>query len=529
MLFLTYKIDIVNNSLPSYPSFVYPESVNKISLDASLSPAISVILSSLREFFAGRRIESYIVGGMVRDMVMGRPTADADIAIGGNAIAIGQDIAEMLGAHCVVLDSENNVVRLLPQKDKESQDWQIDIASLQGNLAGDLGRRDFTIDAMAIDLAKAILTQDRIQADVIDPSGGLDDIDKKLISATSPQVFQQDAIRLLRGIRIGADLGFAIEQQTSNLMQQDHDLIRVVAGERVREELLKIFALTGTYKTIVLMDELGLLMAVFPEMEPSRNFDQAKEHHWDVLYHSLRSIEATDFILHRDTWKFADNSVISGMPWDKSIEDYFEAKVSPLSSRRTLTKLAALLHDIAKPQTKIINEAGRIRFYGHPQEGAPIAAAILERLRFSNREIKFIETIVRYHLRPVQMNENGAPPTPRAIYRYFRDLEEAAIATLYFSLADHLAARGPNLDMEDWEWHVEIARLLVAEYQKTPPPASLPPLLDGHDLQHELGIAPGRRLGELLEELREAQAAGEITTRGEALVYVKKILSEGKH
>jgi poly(A) polymerase len=380
---------------------------------------------------------------------------------------------------------------------------------------------------MAIDMAGAGITQDRIQADIIVLSGGLRDIENRLIRTTGLSVLQEDPIRLLRGIRIGTELGFAIEPQTLTYMKQLHDLIRNVAGERIREELLKIFQLTGTYENLVLMNDIGLLTAIFPEMEAAKNVDQAKEHTWDVFYHSLRSIEATDFVLKRDTWKFADNNVLDGMPWDKAIEDYFEEKFGPLSTHRALTKLAALLHDVAKPQTKIINEVGRIRFYGHPQEGAPIAAAALERLRFSNREIKFMETIVRYHLRPVQMNEDGAPPTPRAIYRYFRDLGEAAIATLYFSLADHLAARGPNLDMENWEWHLGIARLLVAEYEKTPPPTTIAPLLDGHDLQRELGIAPGHRMGELLEELREAQAAGEITTCTEALDYVKKLLNEG--
>jgi len=506
--------------------------VNENRLEVSLSPSVSAILLRLRVFLAQRHIETHIVGGMVRDLAMRRKTMDIDIAVAGDALAIGQEIAAYLKAHCVVLDSENGVVRLLPKKGEEesTENWQIDVATLQGKLADDLGRRDFTIDALAIDVAKLSLkTKDSIEAIVIDPFDGLGDIQKKLIRAVSPRVFQSDAIRLLRGVRLAADLGFAIEPQTEALIEHDHELIKKVASERVREELLRMLALPDSYQTIVYLDKLGLLMAIIPELASTRDVDQPKEHTWDVFHHSARSISALDFILRRSGWEFANGSVLAGIPWDENIEGYFEAKVSPLSTRRELTKLAALLHDIAKPQTRIVNEWGKVRFYGHPQEGAPVAAAILERLRFSNREIKFVEAVVRYHLRPVQMTEEGAPPTKRAVYRYFRDLGEAAISILYFSLADHLATRGPDLKKDnwdwDWDWHVGVVTHLIAEHEKEPQTVAPQKLLDGHDLRHALGLAPGPRLGELLEELREAQAAGEVTTREEALDYVKKLLA----
>ncbi len=503
--------------------------MNETRLEVALNPAAGAILARLRDFLVQRHIEAYIVGGLVRDMVMGRNKADIDIAVAGDALAIGPEIAAYLKAHCVVLDSQNSVVRLLPKKEEQevAENWQIDVATLQGNLAEDLGRRDFTIDALAIDLAKLSFTsQERLEAAVIDPFDGLGDIQKKLIRAVSPQVFKNDAIRLLRCVRLGADLGFSIEAQTEALIERDHELIKDVAGERVREELLRLLALPDSYKTIVYMDKIGLLTSVIPELAATRDVDQPKEHTWNVFHHSVRSISALDFILRRSRWEFADKSVLAGIPWDENIEGYFEAKVSPLSTRRVLTKLAALLHDIAKPQTRIVNEFGRVRFYGHPQDGAPIAAAILERLRFSNREIKFVETIVRYHLRPVQMTEDCLAPTRRATYRYFRDMGEAAYATLYFSLADHLATRGPALEKDNWDWHVGVMAHLIAEHEKETQTVTPIKLLDGHDLKRELGLAPGRHLGELLEEVREAQAAGEVTTRQEALDYVKKLLAD---
>jgi poly(A) polymerase len=333
---------------------------------------------------------------------------------------------------------------------------------------------------------------------------------------------------LLRGVRLSADLGFSVEPETEALIRRDHELIKNVAGERIREELLRLLALPDSYNTIVYLDKMGLLTAIIPEISPMRDVDQPQEHTWNVFHHSVRSISALDFILRKSGWEFAGEEVLAGIPWDEKIESYFETKVSPLATRRVLTKLAALLHDVAKPQTRIVNEYGKVRFYGHPQEGAPVAASILEGLRFSNREIKFVEAVVRYHLRPVQMTEDAAPPTRRAAYRYFRDMGEAAYATLYFSLADHLATRGPNLESGNWDWHVGVAAHLITEHEKTPAAAEPVRLLDGHDLKHELGMAPGRRMGELLEELLEAQAAGEVTTRQEALDYVKKLVADGE-
>ncbi len=512
-------------------AFVYPESVEGTHLNIEFNPDITSVLSRLQSYITARNIETYIVGGLVRDSILKKGTIDIDISIAKDALSIGPEIANHLGAHCVILDSDNRVVRLLPViPDKTStHGWQLDIATLQGDFKADLGRRDFTIDAMAIDLGKINFESiDGTPVDIIDPFNGLGDIQKKLVRAVTPQIFENDAIRLLRGVRLAVELGFKIEPCTELLIKQHHQSSKNVAGERVREELLRLMEPEDSYKTIVYLDEMGLLTALIPELEATRDVDQSQEHSWNVFHHSARSISALDFILRRGPWEFAGTEVLKGIPWNESISAYFASEISPHSSIRVLTKIAALLHDIAKPQTRIVNEFGKVRFYGHPQEGAPISAVILERLRFSNREIKFVENIVRYHLRPVQMTEDGAPPTKRAIYRYYRDMGEAAYANLYFSLADHLATRGPDLENENWDWHVGVVAQVIAAHDSAPQITQPPKLLDGNDLRNELGMKPGPRIGEILEELREAQAAGEIVTRSEALDFVKKLSGSAK-
>jgi poly(A) polymerase len=494
-------------------------------LHAAVSPEISALIAKVKEFLSSRKIEAYAVGGMVRDIVMKRPVVDVDIAVSGDALETGKELAESLGAHYVVLDTENGVVRLLPAGEDKGA-WQLDVASLQGCLKDDLKRRDFTVNAMAIELSALELSKGRVKAEILDPLGGLLDVKAKRIRAVSPDAFKSDPIRLLRALRLSSELGFEIEPDTHLLIERDANLISKTAGERVREELLRLFALPRTYDAVVHMDKLGLLTAIFPEMAPMRGVDQPHEHTWDVFLHSAHSIDALDFILREGEWEFAKPSVLAEIPMEDDVREYFAAVVSPPSTRRSLTKLAALVHDIAKPQTRVVNEFGKVRFYGHPQEGAPIAESILERLRFSAKEVKFISTVVRYHLRPVQMTEDGAPPTPRAVYRYFRDMGDAAIATLYFSLADHLATRGPDLEKDNWDWHVGIVRQLVEEHRRKPPSAAPKRLLDGHDLQQEFKLHPGEKLGEILEDLDEAQGAGEIITREDALTYVKKLMEQ---
>jgi poly(A) polymerase len=167
-----------------------------------------------------------------------------------------------------------------------------------------------------------------------------------------------------------------------------------------------------------------------------------------------------------------------------------------------------------------------MRFLGHTKEGAAIVVNILERLRFSGREIKLVETMVQHHLRPMQMSNNGLP-TRRAIYRYFRDTGETGIDILFMSLADHLATRGPRLDLTQWREHAQIVEYVLTERFKEESVVLPPKLVDGHDLINIFELSPGPRIGQLLEAVREAYASGELTTREEALDYIRKQLVTG--
>jgi poly(A) polymerase len=274
------------------------------------------------------------------------------------------------------------------------------------------------------------------------------------------------------------------------------------------------------------MDKLGLLTALFPELAASKGVEQPKEHAWDVFDHSLQTVAALEFILRESHWEYAGEEVLAPVPWSERLSKHFDRKISSGSTARSLLKLAALFHDIAKPQTKAIQD-GRTRFLGHADIGAEMTSKIMERLRFSKREIQLVALLVKYHLRPTQMSHEGMP-TDRAIYRYFRDIGEAGIDLFYLCLADHLAARASALDMTEWQEHCRMTEYVLDKHFTATDMVTPPKILDGHEIMSIFKLDSGPIIGKLKEEIREAQAAGEIATREEAVAYVKRLLSEMK-
>jgi poly(A) polymerase len=488
-----------------------------LDLKLSVKPDVSSLLTRVSHFLTEQGIKSYLVGGFIRDMLLGRDTADIDIAVVADALEVAQKVASALGGKYVLLDEVNRIGRVVLSYRNNKR--ELDFSTIEDNIAQDLARRDFTIDAMAIELEKAVSSPE-----LIDPFKGFDDLRQGIIRAVAETAFTADPVRLLRAVRLAAELDFKIEEQTERLIQHHAHLIATVAGERVGDELLRLLAMPGSGQLLAYLDELGLLTALIPELVQTKGVEQPKEHFWDVFHHSIQTVAAVDFMLRQGDWKYASREVLAGVPWSDELKKHFDQAISHGSTRKSLLKLAALLHDIAKPQTKTVEESGRTRFLGHAKEGMTIATGILERLRFSTKEIKLVEVMVKYHLRPTQMSHEGLP-TRRAIYRYFRDTGEAGIDILFLSLADHLASRGQHLDLAQWQEHAQLVAY-VLEQHFTEASLSVPlKLVNGHDLIERFGLGPGPKIGEVLEAVREAQAAGEVTSREEALAYIEQILA----
>jgi poly(A) polymerase len=485
----------------------------------TIESAASRVLHEISRFLAEKEIPAFIVGGLVRDTLLGRDTDDIDIAVDADALEIASQVAETLNGKFVPLDDVNLIGRVVLPDEK----IQVDFTAFKGDIREDLARRDFTIDAMAIELKEGIAPDIR---SIIDPFSGQADLRRRTVRAVNDNIFRDDAVRLLRAVRLAAELGFTIDKHTEKLISRDSSLIDGVAGERVREELLRLVALPGAGQRLFYLDKVGLLTALFPELAASKGVEQPKEHAWDVFDHSLQTVAALEFILRESPWEYTGKEVLDFVPWSERLSKHFDRVISSGSTGRSLLKLAALFHDIAKPETKAI-EDDRTRFLGHADIGAVTSSVIMERLRFSRREIQLVALLVKYHLRPTQMSHEGLP-TDRAIYRYFRDTGEASIDLLYLCLADHLAARASALDIDEWREHCRTAEYVLDKHFTATDKVAPPKVLDGHDIMSIFNLEPGPKVGRLLEELKEAQAAGEITTREEATAYLKHLLSEMK-
>ena len=476
-------------------------------------------LSSISTILSQYNCQAYIVGGFVRDWLLKRETVDIDIAVNCDAPKLAQDVASIINGKYVLLDKDNRIAKVIAARDE--QQWQLDFASFSGSIEHDLARRDFTVDAMAMELQEFVSGSPRL----IDPFSGEADLKSSLIRAVSPHIFEEDAVRLLRAIRLAAELGFRIESVTERLIRESCQLARLVPGERLREELLRLLALPNSYDLIRYANELGLLTAIIPELAELKGVEQPKEHYWNVFDHSVETVAAVEFLLRENDWKYGKGDLLAVTPWSEEISQHINEEVSSGSKRKTLLKLGGLLHDIAKPITRTVDETGKMRFLGHTKQGAAMATAILGRLRFSTRETTLVESLVYHHLRPAQIANEGLP-TRRAIYRYFRDTKDAGVDVLLIALADYLATNGPRLDINEWQQHNQLINYILDEHIRQKAQTLPVKLIDGHDLIDGLGLSPGPLIRELLTRVSEAHAVGEISTREEAMALVRKELSK---
>ena len=496
------------------------------SLNSEIIPKGSIVERICR-FLRARHVEFYLVGGYVRDQLRGRPSHDADFVVAGEALRLARKVADRFGGHFFPLDKERDTGRAI-LRDEEGEPFFVDFARLRGeDIVADLALRDFTIDAIALDLS------DPVGPRLIDPYDGCDDLQAGLVRAVSEEAFRDDPLRTLRAVRLAAELGMSIEPHTEALLREAAPLINRVSAERVRDELSKIVTQPGAADHLRYLDELGLLPFLIPEVEPMKGLEQPSPHHLDVFEHSLETVRWLEALV--DTLQGKSKEAKGALalvperlgPFAPRLTAHLARPASGGRTRLTMLKLAAFLHDVGKPATRSLDEEGRIHFFGHEGKGAAMAAAILRRLRFSAGEVRLVRTIIAHHMRPMQMARQEAI-TKRATYRFFRDMGEAGVDTLLVCLADHLATWGPHLRASRWERRVElVASLLEDYYLRRREVISPPKLLNGRDLMRELGLEEGPRIGQLLEAVREAQVEGKVRTREEALASARAVLQGG--
>jgi tRNA nucleotidyltransferase (CCA-adding enzyme) len=410
--------------------------------------------------------QAHVVGGCVRDLLLGRPVKDWDIATS----AFPDDVQTIFRRTVPTGIAHGTVTVLVGDAAVEVTTYRGEGAYSDARrpdhvvfgvlLEEDLARRDFTMNAIAYDPLGGAL---------VDPFGGRADLDARLIRAVGDPAarFREDGLRVMRAIRFAATLGFAVEPATEAAIPSALGSLARVSGERVRDELLKLLGAPKPSVGLEIAERTGILGVILPELAEGVGVPQNRFHRWDVWRHTMASVDAT--------------------PGD------------------AITRLGALLHDVAKPRTAERTER-RITFYGHCEMGAEMAEGICRRLRRSRETTERVAYLVRDHLRLVHAPEMRLGTLKRFL------AHEGIDELLELARLDALAS---NQDLTYYEFCRRRQRELGAEAIK---PA---PLIRGRDLL-DLGLAPGPRVGEIVRAVGDAQLDGTLATREQALAWVRE-------
>jgi len=492
------------------------------------------LLTRVADFMSARAITGYVVGGAVRDRVLSRwerpgvGPGDIDLLLISQVVDLLDELAEETDASAVVINEERGFVRLVDHS--EERKW-VDLAAFNGDLDSDLARRDFAINSMAVPLDEWIVRgpDGNIEDAIIDPHGGMGDLQQRVVRETSPGNLLDDPVRIFRAIRFATQLEFEIEADTAVIIRDNGDLLGSASPERLLDEF---FAIMGSHRPeygIRELDRLGLLDMLIPELTLGRDCDQPSEHYYSVMEHQLHALGFATRLV--DPEIRSSDPLLKNLPWGTRFDDYLLEIVGNGQTRGTLLKIVAMLHDIGKPDTKSIDPPtserpnGRMRFLTHDQLGSRMVSDLLTRFCCSRQTIAHASLMIEKHMRPGQMSGNDAPPSDRAIFRFFRDVSPVAVDTILLNLCDYLAARGPRLnDYEFQRFQRLLSDILSRGLKPEPERYTKDLLVDGYQVQARYGLQPGPEIGRLLGALRDAESSGVVQTKAEAYELLARLL-----
>jgi hypothetical protein len=482
--------------------------------------------------------QAWLVGGAVRDRLLGRGGGlDLDLALDGDVRAAARRVARAAGGTAFELSAAHGAWRVAGPG---AAPWQVDVVALQGgSLEADLAARDLTVNAMAEPLHGG---------ELVDPHGGRQDLAAGRLRMVAPAAFDRDPLRTVRVARLVAELGFAVDPATRDAARARARGAAGASPERVFAELCRLLGAGGAVEGLRLLDDLALTPVVLPEVAALHGVEQSAYHHLDVHAHTLAVLEGV-IALERDP-----AAVLGGEPGGAELlaargaEPLAARGAEPLAARGAeplaagvaallaepladgLTRggalrWGALLHDVAKPQTRVELPGGRVGFPRHDAAGAAVVRDVLARLRASERLRAHVAALTREHLR-LGFLVHDEPLGRRAVHRYLVACAPVEADVTLLSVADRLATRGRKADVAIAR-HLALARRMLAAAleRRSAPPG--PPLLRGDVLARELGLAPGPWLGPVLAEVEEARYAGEVATAEEALAHARALVAAG--
>ena len=464
----------------------------------------------------------YLVGGAVRDAILSRPIKDLDFVSNSGSMALARCVQRALKGESYTLDDERHSARVILNREKNDE-LILDFVIFSGkDLAEDLRRRDFTINAMAVDLDDV--------GTLIDPLKGLESLEEKELCVAGEGSIRSDPLRAIRALRFSRSLGMSISDQTIVKITESADGLGNIAGERVRDELFKLLGLPDAAGSIEQLEKFGLLAHIFPDLDLLRRFPRIDPHVHDLWRHSLALIGHLEALL-----KFIfEGKLPSNLYLQYACEQMSFCRVGlanhlrkPIQfgrSRQVLLFIGAVYHDVGKPLTMKTDPDGAVHFYQHPLKADGSLVKVGARLALSNSELDYLQKMVRNHMR-IHTLTSSVEITDRAIYRYFQDLGGYGLDLALLSMTDTLAAKEDSLIEKQWQAEVKAGvGMMRAWFERKEDVIEPHRLVDGFELKEILGIQPGPQVGKLLKAIREAQAAGEIHTKDEVISFARKAL-----
>jgi poly(A) polymerase len=462
------------------------------------APAVAAVREAV-----GPRDDAWIVGGSLRDALLGRPVVDVDLAVAGEEKAIARRIADVAGGPAFPLSERFDTWRA----ESADRSWHVDVTSLRGeSIEADLAHRDFAVNAIA---------QPLDGGEPLDPYDGRSDAAGALLRVVSDHSFSDDPIRMLRAARLASGLGFEIAPTTLELARRDSELAAEPAGERQFAELRGIVTGPDPLRGLALLDELGVTAVVLPELDALRGVEQNPYHHLDVHGHTLDVLRC---------WLEVERDVarVVGAELAPEVEALLDEPLADEMTRREGIRLAALVHDLGKPQVRQVTGEGRVLFMGHDTAGVEIVREMCRRFRTSRRMSSYLELMTLNHLR-LGFLVHARPLSRREVYEYLRGTEPESVDLTLLTVADRLATQGERTKQEAIDAHLGLAREMIAEaleWRREGPPRSP---IRGDELASELGIERGPDLGMLIEEIEAAVFARDVNTRDDAIALARTI------
>lgn len=461
-----------------------------------------------------------LVGGAVRDLLLDLPSHDLDYVVAGDALSVARRLADRLQAAYYPLDPDRGIGRVVWHP-RDDAPLVIDLAPPAGSdLETDLHRRDFTVNAIAL------LPDGRL----LDPLGGRDDLERRQLRPCADDSLITDPVRVLRAVRFALAFDLqplpALEAQVPAAV----NALNTVSAERLRDEMLRLLALPQPQLALRRLQTWAALDAVLPELTAMGDLAQPRPHVYDAYEHSLAALAwaaRLDRLLRGEDEPADDIEVTvlaALLPWQAAWLSYLAEEPTVGYPRWLWLRLAALAHDWGKPATRSVDAQGRIHFYHHEEVSAERVTARLRAWHCSAAATAFVRTLCREHMRPLYLARSGNAPSRRSLYRLYRDVGELVPALVLLHLADHLATYGPELDPAELRRYLPFVKALVEPaFAEGRTPVVPKPLLNGREIMALTGLTEGPPIGQLLEKLREAQALGTVTTRDQAVAFVKRM------